>query len=106
MRAIPTPEIVDFGPKAIQAGEPVTVCDGHCAMWLSTVNATPETIVVMRNRALESSYAGPKKMSALIPDEFIDHPGFYEFYLLDRGTHKKSETRVLIVEGAPALASV
>jgi hypothetical protein len=93
--------IIEYGPNQTTAGQPFNVQpDGRSAIWARTENATPTTVLVMKETVLESPFvqADGKLVTAGVPKALYEQPGEYPVFLLDQQTQEKSNEVKFVVK--------
>lgn len=70
-------EVLDWGPQEIQAGVPFNAQpDGSSALWLSTRNAPPDTLVVLNDLPLATNVdPSGTLVTATVPKQLVAQPG-------------------------------
>lgn len=55
--------------------------DGQTVLAVGADGATPDTVLVFGTRILDTAYAGPTGVNAIVPSSLYSQPGQYEIYL-------------------------
>lgn len=94
----PPPVLKEIGPTKTKAGVDFQVQpDGVSAMWFSTENGTPDTVIIWAGNKIRTDYKDPKLITAPIPKDLYAKPGQYEIYLMNTKTGTKSNSLIFTV---------
>lgn len=90
----------EYGPTEISAGKDFNVQpNGLSAIWATTKNATPETVLVLANEKLASVvHQDGTLVTAYVPKHLYAKPGKYPLHLLDEKSGEKSNQLQLVVK--------
>ena len=90
----------DFGPREVRAGQDFNVQpSGISAIWVSCENATPSTVIMIKDVKLKSDVQkGGGLVTAGVPRNVYESPGEFSIYLLDEQTGKRSNESKFIVK--------
>ena len=90
----------DYGPQDVRAGQDFNVQpSGVSAIWASTENATPATVIVIKGVRLKSDVQQDGKLiTAAVPPSVYESAGEYPIYLLDEKSGQRSNELKFIVK--------
>lgn len=95
-RALP-PALREVGPPRAKAGTSFNrQVNGKSAIWVECENAVPGTTVLFDGVPLETQFAGPNFLTAILPSSFYRKPGAYKVRIENQ--HGRSQDHTFIVE--------
>jgi len=100
LRAVNHPmKVISYGPKEICANNPFNLQpNGDSAIWVTTKNATSDSVIVLGDTPLASSaHPNGGVVTAIVPKHLYCQPGEFQLYLQDTSTGAESNRITLKV---------